>query len=263
MSAVFSAIFAGLAAFLLAPASGETRIRQCQARRGRSLNMRLVGLVAVNLIVFLLAPKAVYWALILSVAYTCFTWVLALNRQATRRRAASKQVLHGCNVLVGQLKTGTIPARAIRVAAQECPQLESIVLAQAVGANVADAMRRAAECDGAKGFARLAGAWQLCQRTGAPVAPAVEQVVAGLRRTERTNQTVATELSSAKATGRLLACLPVVGLAFGFAAGGNPIKFLAGITAGNVCLTLSVLLACAGVVWTEKLAMGVERRANS
>lgn len=262
MIAIFAAALAGTATILFTPPSMVGRLQEAPPRARKFKHKHLAVVLSVNLMVFAIVPRAIYWTVMASAVYLCLSWVVAISRRSAAAKDASRQVLHGCNILSGQLKTGLIPAKAIQIAAEECPQLMPVAMAHQVGANVSSAMRRAADQPGSQGFGQLAGAWQLCQRTGAPVGPAVEQVVAGLRSAERTNRTVTTELASARATGRLLACLPVVGIGFGFAAGGNPINFLVGTTLGNVCLTLAVLLACAGVIWTERLALRVERRVG-
>ena len=53
---------------------------------------------------------------------------------------------------------------------------------------------------------------------------------------------------------RLLAALPLAGVALGYGFGGDPLAFLAGSLPGQLSLIGGVSLGCAGVVWTEHIA---------
>ena len=72
----------------------------------------------------------------------------------------------------------------------------------------------------------MARSWQLCQVTGAPIADAANRVADGLRADAATERLVAAELAAPRASGRMLAALPVLGIGLGFVGGGNPIDFL-------------------------------------
>ena len=64
---------------------------------------------------------------------------------------------------------------------------------------------------------------------------------------------VASELASPRATGKMLALLPLLGIGLGFAGGGDPLVFLLGGLVGRICLAAAVCLVCAGLVWTTLL----------
>jgi tight adherence protein B len=51
----------------------------------------------------------------------------------------------------------------------------------------------------------------------------------------------------------VLAVLPVLGLATGFAMGGEPLAFFVTGWVGPACLVVGTGLACLGVIWTEAL----------
>nr|WP_076389074.1 hypothetical protein [Vaginimicrobium propionicum] len=239
------------------------------ANASRSANLRLSGKIAkplsrkFRLIMLMVGINAVVAAINLSLWWVSASvsiliglasWLLVAGRAKRRSDQMAKQLMRGCNILAGQLRAGKIPAAALGVAAGECEALKSVDSARQVGADVPAAMRRLAKEDGASGLRQLAAAWQLCELTGAPVAPAVLRVVDGLRTSQATERTVNAELASARATGRLLACLPLLGIALGYVAGGDPINFLVNNSVGNICLTVAIVLASLGLVWTEKLA---------
>jgi tight adherence protein B len=65
------------------------------------------------------------------------------------------------------------------------------------------------------------------------------------------------QLAGARATGRLLAGLPVLGLGLGVAIGGSPGDFLLHTPVGAICLSVAVALDIAGLAWMDRIAAGV------
>ena len=85
------------------------------------------------------------------------------------------------------------------------------------------------------------------------------QVSAGLVADQSLNAVVAGELSAPRATGKVMAALPVCGIVLGYLLGGDPIDWLLDHPVGWGCLLAGVLLACLGVLWIETLARRVAR----
>ena len=175
----------------------------------------------------------------------------ARRRDTVRNRAA---VVEACQALAGQLRIGQIPAVALENSAVDCHVLASASAAQSVGGDVVEALRAQAEQSGCDGLGRLAAAWALCDRTGASMVRAANQVAESLQVTQTRALSVEAELAAPRATGWLLALLPIVGVGMGYVAGGDPIAFLLGTPGGQWCVSVAVVLMCAGLVWVTRLA---------
>lgn len=179
----------------------------------------------------------------------------ARRRQAARDRAA---VLEVCDALAAELASGRPPTAALSAAQERWPPLAGVVEASRLGADVPDALRRLArERPGAEDLQRVASAWQVAHRTGHGLAAALERTAAGLRARRRTRRLVDSELASARATARLVACLPLAVLVMGSGAGSDPWAFLLGSAAGGACLVVGLGLLALGLWWIERLADAV------
>lgn len=197
------------------------------------------------------------WAALLVVVVVVSATARHLVRRGTGRRRATAvqlQVAEGCQVLASQLQVGRAPTAALTVAAEDCPALQSVVATDAVGGDVASALRVAAARPGAESLRELASAWELSARTGAPVADLVQRVARQVGEGERLRQLVAAELAAPRASGKVLALLPVFGLAMATTVGADPGGFLLRTWFGQLCLGAAICLTCLGLVWTERLA---------
>jgi tight adherence protein B len=85
-------------------------------------------------------------------------------------------------------------------------------------------------------------------------------VVASARARQLAGHLVRGELSSARATARVVALLPVGTLAMSAGIGGDPWSFLFRHPAGVACLAAGVGLVFAGLAWIDRMAATVDRR---
>lgn len=190
---------------------------------------------------------------------------VSLWRRRRRRQAAEQvaaQVLESCELLAGELAAGRPPGEALRRAADSWPSLGPVAEAFRVGADVPAAMRQVADdLDGARDLRVVAAAWQVAHRTGEGLGVTVDRVAASLRAAAVTRRLVAGELASARATARLVAGLPLLALAMGSGAGGDPWGFLLRTPAGLACLAGGLAFGFAGLRWIEAIASEAGERA--
>lgn len=226
-------------------------------RRGASL-AGLLGAVT------LVAPRTLVWVLPALVASVTISWLIAQANAEKARRSASDEVVQVCQAVAAQLRSGDIPARALARVAVDSPLLQPVAATQAIGGSVPAALQALAARPGCGGLASLARSWQLCQITGAPIAQAASRVAEGMREDAAAARMVAAELAAPRATGRMLAALPALGIGLGFVSGGDPLDFLCGTLIGQACFAGAICLVSAGLVWTTLLGrvpeMEEERR---
>lgn len=55
-----------------------------------------------------------------------------------------------------------------------------------------------------------------------------------------------------------MAVLPVLGLSLGAGMGANPVHVLTGTVVGAMCLAGGFALACAGLVWVDRIVASVD-----
>jgi tight adherence protein B len=173
------------------------------------------------------------------------------RRSALRARAA---VAHACAVLASYLRVGQVPSAALAIAAADCAVLRQGHHARSLGGEVGQVWRQQARQPGHSGLLELARAWQVSTETGAPMSSTLDQVAASLAADQALTLVVNSELSAARATGKVMAVLPGCGIGVGYLLGGDPARWLLAGPAGWACLLAGVVLACAGVLWIEALA---------
>lgn len=176
------------------------------------------------------------------------------RRTLDRRRAA---VVELGEVLVGELGAGQPVVRALERGEQAWQEFAAVAAAARLGADVPAALRVLAAEPGAEGLREVAAAWQVSERSGAPLASALAQVVESARARQSTAGLVRAELASAQATARLVAALPVATLAMASGVGADTWGFLLHHPAGVACLAAGVALVLAGLGWIDRIAAAV------
>jgi len=169
----------------------------------------------------------------------------------TRRRGEAIELL---GLMAAELTAGVLPQRMLAGLAGDFSVVLPAARAAELGGDVAGALREASAVPGRELLRDLAGAWQVADRSGAPLAT----VIARLEQAARADREVAREIESAvapaRATGRLMAVLPAMGLMLGSGMGGDPVAVLMSTWVGVACLAAGCALACSGVAWIERIA---------
>ncbi|SNQ49291.1 Flp pilus assembly protein TadB [Frankia canadensis] len=108
---------------------------------------------------------------------------------------------------------------------------------------------------------QLGIAYQVCTMMGARLAPVAAMLAVHARADAVRAGELTAALAGPRASGRLVASLPVAGIALGSLAGASPLHTLLHTPAGAACLALGMLADLVGLRWMRAFAAAVERRA--
>lgn len=190
---------------------------------------------------------------------------LARPGRADRETAAWRRAcLELCQALETELAAGRPSGEALiqAIAAVDAPDpviLRPVAAAARDGGDIPSALADAARLPGTRGLHRLAMCWQVSVTVGAGLSALVAGVAASLREAESHRQDLAAQLAGPRATARLLALLPILGILMAVALDMRPFDFLFGGPAGIACLMTGVLLDTAGIVWINRMVAAAQR----
>ncbi|MHC5703074.1 type II secretion system F family protein [Streptomyces tirandamycinicus] len=183
------------------------------------------------------------------------------RRRAEDGRAAA--VIALCGGIVGELRAGGQPGQALLTVGRATGALgaaEAAVLSAArFGGDVPAELRRASREPGAGGLAGLAACWLVAVDSGAGLATGIDRLEAALRSERDQRAALRAQLAGARSTVVVLALLPVIGLALGWALGADPLRVLLHSPAGLGCLVVGGLLEAAGLYWATRIVRAAER----
>jgi tight adherence protein B len=179
------------------------------------------------------------------------------RRETARRRAA---VIELCDGIAAELTAGRPPGAAlIHIASLvTLPGLTTVTAAARGGDDVATALVRASAAPGCEGLRLLGGCWRIGVERGGMLADVLEGLAEALRDEQAHREDVSLQLAGPRATARLLAGLPLLGLGMAMALGADPLNFLLKTLPGALCLALGVTLDALGLWWTSRLAAAAE-----
>ncbi|MFF8959158.1 type II secretion system F family protein [Streptomyces sp. NPDC014894] len=177
--------------------------------------------------------------------------------RARERERRSEAVIALCGAVAGELRAGLQPARALVCAAGSTRALgaaqTAVTAAARFGGDVPQALREAAREPGAEGLAGLAACWRVAVESGAGLAAGLDRLETALRAERDQREDLRTQLAGARSTIGLLALLPAVGLAMGWALGADPLRVLFHTPAGLMCLLVGGALEAAGLCWAARI----------
>jgi len=160
--------------------------------------------------------------------------------------------------MAAELAAGHSAARALERAftpGEVGPRARAAVI---WGGDVAVALRADARAPGCALLAQVSACWSVAQGTGAGLAESLRRAVEADRDDDEVRTQLSAHLAAPRATARMLAGLPVLGLLLGIAMGGDPIPWLLGTPLGFACLVGGAALTALGLFWTSRIAGRVE-----
>lgn len=184
-----------------------------------------------------------------------------VRAERVRRRAQSQRhaVAEAIGLLAAELRAGVLPQRALAGLAPDFAFLASASRAAGLGGDVSAALRGESAAAGCEQLVDLSSAWFVAERSGAPLARVLDRLEVAARDDREIEREVQSGVAPARATGRLMAVLPVVGLLLGSGMGADPVELLTSTVPGALCLALGSAFACAGVAWVNRIASAGER----
>jgi tight adherence protein B len=161
--------------------------------------------------------------------------------------------------LASGLLTGASAREVLADAAAGLRGLEALAAsARSPTGDVAASLDELAHQPGGAVAADLAVLWRLAERTGSSLLGPVRRLRDADRGAAAVRRELSAQLAGPRATARLLAGLPVLGVVLGAGLGADPVGFLLGTGAGRSCLALGGLLVGLGLLWTGSLVRSVE-----
>ncbi|RZU34280.1 type II secretion system F family protein [Blastococcus saxobsidens] len=166
--------------------------------------------------------------------------------------------------LAAELRAGRLLGEAAEGVAEACPDREcAAALLRAVRGSPPQREPGGGEHDESDGLtgalARLSAAVALSARTGCSLATVVSAVEDDLRARLRRRRELLVATAGPRSSARLLAGLPVLGLALGSGAGADPWGVLTTTGTGQALLVGGVALEVAGIAWTGRLVRRIAR----
>jgi tight adherence protein B len=181
------------------------------------------------------------------------------RRRRGQDRVWRSAVIELCDGVGAELVAGRAPGPAfVESAAVLDPAVAGALLDARPGEQIPELLTRTSHLRGAEGLRLLAACWRIgVERGGAP-ASVIEALADALRDEEAHRGAIAAQLAGPRATARLLAGLPLLGLGMAAALGARPLAFLFGTVPGMACLVVGVGLDVLGLWWTRRLARAAE-----
>lgn len=249
-------------ALLVIPAGSRHRLETLGLRAPARRRLRVMPLAAAVVVAMavLLPVSVVAAASIVGVTL----WMRRRRHVGVARRAAESAALQGAlDVLVGELRVGAHPVAAFGVAADEADgvvaaSLRAVGARARLGADVAAGLYGAARRSSLPThWERLAACWQLAQEHGLAIATLMQTAQRDIVERDRFSARVDAGMTGARTTAAVLAGLPLLGVGLGELIGAQPLGFLLSGGAGGWLLIIGVTLACAGLLWSDRITAQV------
>ncbi len=183
------------------------------------------------------------------------------TRQTRRRNTTDRaDAVAAMSAFGAELRAGTPPRRALELAIDPfdalCPRAR---LALGRHDDLPAALRADARESGTAAWASLAAVWELADVRGVSLAVVADHIVEAGQQAAAAQRLLDAELAESRATVRVLAMLPVIGMALGILLGANPLAWLLFTGPGRVVLVVAAVLEALGWFWVRALVNSVKR----
>jgi tight adherence protein B len=174
------------------------------------------------------------------------------------------------SLLAAALRVGTTPALALVTVARAMspgPELRALLVDLAAAdpgdsGSTAVWLRHAERLD-SEDLRFVGRAWQLTERTGAPLAEALVSVERVLRTRQRARERLATAAAGPRSSMAVLVALPCAGPLVGLAFGVGPVALYLSSAAALASAVLGVVLGLLAWVWARRIIGGALRTDSS
>jgi tight adherence protein B len=178
---------------------------------------------------------------------------------ARLRRRRELDLVALLSALAAELEAGQPTGAALDAA---CRSLSGEPCARALaaarlGGDVAAGLRADAQEPGCSGLRLLAACWEVAGSSGAGLAASVRRLAEAERSSRLARADLMGEVAAVRASARLLAGLPLLGLGLGMAMGASPVAWLLGSTVGRVTLIAGLVLQALGLLWLDRIVRRV------
>ena len=187
--------------------------------------------------------------------------IVEFLRSRREHRSTPKQAfVRDLRALASELRSGTVPQTALTRAAGKQVLWPRALAAARFGDSVEDGfMRDALENRELASFLRqLAACWRVSLSQGAGLASSIDRLAQGVQAQIELQATLDSELAAPRATGRLLALLPIVGVGMAYLLGADPLAWFVGTVAGGLTFGLALVLTVLGALWSRRIVRRVE-----
>lgn len=191
--------------------------------------------------------------------------LVGLERGRGRRRARRLATAQRCEeyvmALAAEMAAGRGPAEALAAADSiDVPGSAEAARVCALGGDAAEALREGSTTPGAQSLRHVGAAWRLAASTGAPLADVLRRTSQLVRDEVATIHEVEEQMAPVRATGRVLAILPLMGVLIGSGFGVSVPGLLLGTGWGQICLASALGLVSAGLWVIDRIGERAARQ---
>ena len=195
-----------------------------------------------------------------SILTTVAQQVRALPRRRRRRAESRSAAIELVAAFAAELRAGQ-PVRQAFARAQRSNPTEVAAHAVAVaelGGDVPRVLHDESIRHELPILRSLAALWRVAEGSGAGLAEAADRLAIAEAAAQQARAEVAAQLAGPRATAKVLAGLPVVGVVLGSGLGASPVSWLVGSVWGLLVLVAGVALEVLGLWWIARLTKSVE-----